>query len=332
MTHRSMSNTGTTRAVRFHQAGGVEVLQTEIIPLPPPAPGEVQIRHRAIGVNFIDTYHRSGLYPLPLPSGLGQEGAGEITAIGEGVQGFAIGDRVAYAGGAPGSYSEARNLDAAHVVPLPADIPFDTAAASMLAGLTAEYLLHRTYRVQPGDTLLIHAAAGGVGSLACQWAQALGATVIGTAGGPEKCRLAQQWCHHVIDYKSENFTDRVRQLTQGAGVAAVYDSIGHDTFAASLACLRPFGLLVSYGNATGPVTGVNLGDLAANSLYVTRPLLFTHTRHRPTLLEMAGRLFTALRDGTLRPQIGLTAPLADAACVHIALQARQTSGACILHP
>src|SRR5574343_1771045 len=227
-------------AIRIHRTGGPEVLQWEAVDVPPPAPGEVRVRHAAVGLNFIDAYHRTGLYPLPLPAGIGLEGAGTVEALGEGVSDLAVGDRVAYAGGPVGAYAEVRNIPAHRLLKLPDAIGFETAAAMMLQGLTAAYLLRKTYCVQPGDAVLIHAAAGGVGLIACQWAKALGATVIGTVGSATKAELAKaHGCHHVINYSTENFTARVRDITGGAGVAVVYDGVGKDTFMGSLDCLRP---------------------------------------------------------------------------------------------
>ncbi|HTY99250.1 MAG TPA: quinone oxidoreductase, partial [Rhodocyclaceae bacterium] len=252
-----------THAIRIDQTGGPEVLRWEEVILPTPAANEAAVRHEAVGLNFVDIYHRSGLYPLALPSGLGMEGAGVVEAVGSGATDLAVGDRVAYAGGPPGSYAEKRNIPADRLVKLPASIDFQHAAAMMLQGMTVQYLLRRTYRVQPGDTILVHAAAGGVGLIACQWAKALGATVIGTVGSDAKADLARaHGCDHAIVYTRENFTERVREITKGEGVPVVYDSIGKDTFMGSLDCLRPLGMMVTFGNASGPVPPLDLLELS----------------------------------------------------------------------
>jgi len=326
-----------THAIRFSAHGGPEVLRWETVELPDPGPGEIRIRHRAIGVNFIDTYHRTGLYPVPLPSGLGQEGAGVVEAVGPGVTEFRPGDRVAYCGGSlspVGAYSEVRNFPAERAVRLPDDISFETAAAVMLKGLTAQFLVRRTHRVQPGDTVLIHAAAGGVGLLLVQWAKRLGATVIATAGNDEKAELVRaHGADHVIVYTRENFTERTRALTNGRGVDVVYDSVGRATFLGSLDSLRPLGLMVSFGNASGKVEPFDIGLLAQKgSLFLTRPTLFTHIARREDLLAMADELFAALRDGWLDVKIGQRFPLAQAAEAHRALESRRTTGATLLLP
>lgn len=321
-------------SIRFHRTGGPEVLQWEAVDVPAPAAGEARVRHQAIGLNFIDTYHRSGLYPVPLPSGLGQEAAGVVEAIGEGVTEVAVGDRVAYSGGVPGAYAEVRNVDARLLVPLPAHISCEQAAAMMMQGLTAQYLLRRTYPVQAGETILVHAAAGGVGMILCQWAKALGATVIGTVGSEAKAELAlAHGCDHAIIYTREDFTARVRELTAGAGVPVVYDSIGKDTFTGSLGCLRPFGLMVSYGNASGPVPPLDIGLLARmGSLYLTRPTLFTHVAQRADLLAMAAELFEVVASGQVRIEIKQRYALQDAARAHRDLEARRTTGSTVLLP
>ncbi|NMG44347.1 NADPH:quinone reductase [Aromatoleum toluvorans] len=321
-------------AIRFHQTGGPEVLQWETVDVGAPGAGEVTVRHHAIGLNYIDTYHRSGLYPMPLPSGLGIEGAGVVEAVGEGVTDFAPGDRVAYAGGPLGAYSEVRNLPAHRVVKLPAGLSFEQGAAMMLQGLTAQYLLRRTYRVQPGDTVLIHAAAGGVGLIACQWAKALGATVIGTVGSDAKAELARaHGCDHPIVYTREKFAERVREITGGAGLPVVYDSIGKDTFMDSLRCLRPLGMMVLFGAASGPVPPFDLGLLnTMGSLYVTRPGIAAYTAKREDLVAMANELFEVVESGKVRIEINQRYALRDAAQAHSDLEARRTTGSTILLP
>lgn len=326
-----------THAIRFSAHGGPEVLRWETVDLPDPGPGELRIRHQAIGVNFIDTYHRTGLYPVALPSGLGQEGAGVVEAVGPGVTEFRPGDRVAYCGGAlspVGAYSEVRNFPAERAVRLPDDISFETAAAVMLKGLTAQFLVRRTHRVQPGDTVLIHAAAGGVGLLLVQWAKQLGATVIATAGNDEKAELVRaHGADHVIVYTRENFTERTRALTNGCGVDVVYDSVGRATFLGSLDSLRPLGLMVSFGNASGKVEPFDIGLLAQKgSLFLTRPMLFTYIARREDLLAMAEELFAAIRQGWLDVKIGQRFSLSQAAEAHRALESRRTIGATLLLP
>ncbi|MBW7862079.1 MAG: quinone oxidoreductase [Rhodocyclaceae bacterium] len=321
-------------AIRFETTGGPEVLQWQEVDPAQPGPGEVRVRHRAVGLNYIDTYHRSGLYPVPLPSGLGVEGAGEVEAVGEGVTEWAVGDRVAYAGGPIGAYSEVRCLPADRLLRLPDAISFEQGAAMMLQGLTAQYLLRRTYRVQPGDTILIHAAAGGVGLIVCQWAKALGATVIGTVGSEDKAALARaHGCDHTILYRSENFTERVKAITGGAGVAVVYDSIGKDTFLASLDCLRPLGMMVLFGAASGPVPPFDIQVLAQKgSLFLTRPTLFTYTAKRADLVVMAEDLFEAVGSGKVRIEVNQRYALRDAAQAHRDLEARRTTGSTVLMP
>ena len=321
-------------AIRIHQTGGPEVLCWETVDLPAPAAGEATVRHHAVGLNYIDTYHRTGLYPLPLPSGIGLEGAGVVEAVGEGVSEVKVGDRVAYAGGPIGAYAEVRNIPAHRLLQLPDSIGFDTGAAMMLQGLTAAYLLRKTYRVQPGDAVLIHAAAGGVGLIACQWAKALGATVIGTVGSPAKAALAKaHGCDHVIDYTTENFNQRVRDITGGEGVAVVYDGVGKDTFMGSLDSLRPMGMMVSYGNASGPVPPVDLILLSQKgSLFITRPTLMTYTAKRADLLALGAELFEIVASGQVRIEVHQTYALRDAAQAHRDLEARKTTGSTILLP
>jgi NADPH2:quinone reductase len=323
--------------VRIEQFGGPEVMKLVDLPVGEPGPGQVRIRHHACGLNFIDVYQRTGLYTNPLPLTLGMEGAGVIEAVGEGVTHLQPGDRAAYAAGAPGAYSQARLHTAHHVVKLPDAIGFDTAAAMMLKGMTAQYLLKKTLPqggLQPGDFVLFHAAAGGVGLIACQWAKALGLQLIGTAGSEEKCRLAlEHGAAHAINYRSEDFVKRVREITGGLGVKVVYDSIGKDTFERSLDCLRPLGLLASFGNASGPVPPFSIGTLAAKgSLYVTRATLFTHTSTQAGLQAMASDLFDAVTSGKVKIRIDQRYPLADVAEAHRRLEARETTGCSVLLP
>jgi NADPH2:quinone reductase len=323
-------------AIRFHQTGGPEVLQWEEVGAGETAPvaGEARIRHHAVGVNFIDIYHRTGLYPLPLPSGIGLEGAGVVEAVGPGVTDFAVGDRVAYAGGPVGAYAEVRNLPADRLVKLPASISFETGAAMMLQGLTAQYLLRRTYKVQAGDTILIQAAAGGVGLIVCQWAKALGATVIGTVSSDEKAALAKvHGCDHAINYTREDFPARVKEITRGAGVNVVYDSIGRDTFQGSLDCLRPLGMMVTFGNASGPVPPFDTAELAKRgSLFLTRPSLFAYTAKRSDLVAMADELFGVVGDGRVKIEVNARYALRDAAQAQADLAARRTTGSIVLLP
>lgn len=321
-------------AIRIHRTGGPEVLQWEAVDVPSPAPGEVRVRHAAVGLNFIDTYHRTGLYPLPLPAGIGLEGAGTVEALGEGVSELQVGDRVAYAGGPVGAYAEVRNIPAHRLLKLPDAIGFETAAAMMLQGLTAAYLLRKTYCVQLGDAVLIHAAAGGVGLIACQWAKALGATVIGTVGSATKAELAKaHGCDHVINYSTENFTQRVRELTGGEGLAVVYDGVGKDTFMGSLDSLRPMGMMVTYGNASGPVPPLDLLLLSQKgSLFVTRPTLMNYTARREDLLVLGEVLFAMVVAGKVKIEVHQRYALRDAAQAHIDLEARKTTGSTILIP
>jgi NADPH2:quinone reductase len=323
-----------TYAIRIHQTGGPEVLSWEPVELPAPAAGEATVRHAAVGLNFIDTYHRTGLYPLPLPSGIGLEGAGVVEAVGAGVTEVKVGDRVAYAGGPLGAYAEVRNIPAHRLLKLPDAISFDTAAAMMLQGLTAAYLLRKTYRVQPGDAVLIHAAAGGVGLIACQWAKALGATVIGTVGSAAKAELAKvHGCDHVINYSTENFVARVREITGGEGVPVVYDGVGKDTFMGSLDSLRPLGMLVTYGNASGPVPPLDLLLLSQKgSLFVTRPTIMSYTAKRTDLEALGAELFDVVASGKVKIEVHQRYALKDAAQAHCDLEARKTTGSTILIP
>lgn len=322
------------KAVRFHRTGGPEVLRYEDVELDKPGPGEVRIRHTAIGLNFVDTYYRSGLYPLALPSGIGNEAAGIVEELGPKVKGLKVGDRVAYAGGPQGAYSEARNIPAHVLVKLPKEIGDREAASIMLKGMTTEYLLRRTYRLKEGDTVLFHAAAGGVGLIFCQWAKALGAKVIGTVSSDEKAALAKKHgAKWVINTSKENFVERVKEITKGRGVPVVYDSVGKDTWAGSLDCLSPRGLMVSFGNASGPVDGVNLGILAQKgSLYVTRPTLFTYNAAREDLEASARALFKRVAAGDVKIRINQTYPLAEAAQAQTDLTSRRTTGSTVLLP
>ena len=321
-----------TKAIRIEQTGGPEVMKLVDIDLPAPGPQEVQVRHHAIGLNYIDVYFRTGLYPVPLPAGIGLEGAGVISAVGSEINHLRPGDRVAYAGRPPGSYSQARNMPTNALVKLPNTIDFDTGAAMMLKGLTAEYLLHRSYPVREGQTILMHAAAGGVGLILCQWAKALGVTVIGTVGSEEKAKLARaHGCDHVILYRKENVVERVREITGGEMLPVVYDSVGKDTFQISLDCLQPFGTMVSFGNASGAVPPVPLTALRG-SLFLTRPSLMPHTENRATLEEMATRLFKIIGSGKVKIRIDQRYPLADAVQAHIDLESRKTTGSTLLIP
>ncbi|MFL6661311.1 MAG: quinone oxidoreductase family protein [Rhizobacter sp.] len=327
----------TVNAVRIEQFGGPEVLELTRIPIGEPGAGEVRIRHHACGLNYIDVYQRTGLYPNKLPLVLGVEAAGVVEAVGEGVTHLAPGDRAAYASQSPGSYAEVRVLPAKTVVKLPDDIGFDTAAGMMLKGLTAQYLLKKTLPqggLQAGDHVLFHAAAGGVGLIACQWARALGLQLIGTAGSDEKCRLAlDHGAAHAINYRTEDFVARVGEITGGKGVKVVYDSVGKDTFERSLDCLRPFGLLASFGNSSGPVPPFALGTLGPRgSLYLTRPTLFTHLATRESTQSMADDLFAVVRGGTVKIRIAQRYALADTAKAHRDLEARNTIGSSVLMP
>jgi NADPH2:quinone reductase len=323
-----------TRAIRIHQPGGADALVLDDVALPPPGAGEVRLRQTAIGVNFIDVYHRTGAYPLPtMPHGIGMEAAGVVEALGEGVRGFRIGDRVAYAAPPPGSYAEARNVRAAILVPLPDAIPDPIAASIMLQGMTARYLLKQTYRVRRGDWVLVHAAAGGMGLFLCQWAQALGAHVIGTVSSDEKAALAaRHGCDHPVIYTREDFAARVKDLTGGRGVAVVYDGVGKDTFLKSLDCLAVRGTLANYGSASGPPDPLAPAALGVRSLFLTRPTLFQHVATRPELLANARDVFAAVTSGMVRVQPPRTYPLADAARAHRDLESRATTGSLVLLP
>jgi NADPH:quinone reductase len=322
------------KVVRFHATGGPEVLRWEDVEVGEPGEGQARVRHTAVGVNFIDTYHRSGLYPLPLPSGIGSEAAGVVEAVGPGVSVVRPGDRVAYAGGPPGSYSEARLIPASILVPIPDGVSDETAAAVMLKGMTAQYLIRRSYRVKAGETVLFHAAAGGVGLIACQWLQALGATVIGTVGSNEKMAVARaHGCSHVVVSSREDIVKRVREITGGAGVPVVYDSVGKDTFLTSLDCLKPLGLLVSYGNSSGKVAPFDIGILSQKgSLYLTRPTLATFTATRADLEATAKEVFDVIREGKVKVEVRHTYPLADAERVHRDLEGRRTVGSIVITP
>ncbi|WP_377288689.1 quinone oxidoreductase family protein [Rhizobium sp. SG2393] len=322
------------QAIVIRELGGPEVLKYEGVSLDPPGPGEVQIRQVAIGLNFIDVYFRTGLYKSEsLPFIPGKEGAGIITAVGDNVAGFAVGDRVAY-GTSDGAYASERNIDAHQLLKVPDEIPLETAAAMMLKGMTAQYLLNQTYEVGPGTTILFHAAAGGVGLIAGQWAKALGATVIGTAGSQAKIDLALAHGYdHVINYNSENFVSRVKQLTGGKGVDVAYDSVGRDTFPATLDCIRPRGLWVSFGNASGPVENFGIGILAQKgSLFATRPTLYSYVSTRATLEACANSLFDIVRSNKVRININQTYPLSDAGRAQADLESRKTSGTTLLIP
>ncbi|MAF96166.1 MAG: quinone oxidoreductase [Rhodospirillaceae bacterium] len=323
-----------TKAVRIHETGGPEVLRYEDVDVGDTGPGEVRLKHTAIGLNYIDVYQRSGMYPIgDLPKTLGMEAAGVIEEIGADVEGFAVGDRVAYAMGL-GGYAEERVWGTERLVKLPDGIDDQTAAAMMLQGMTAYYLLNRTYRVKPGDTILFYAAAGGVGLIACQWARHLGATVIGCVGSEEKAELAKaNGCDHPILYRAENVPERVKEITGGEGVPVVYDSIGKDTFEDSLDCLRPFGLMVSFGSASGPVDPFNIASLGPKgSLHVTRQTLATHTATRELLDECAGAVFDVVQGGHVKINVNQTYPLAETAQAHTDLEARKTTGSTVLLP
>jgi len=321
-------------AIRIHQTGGPEVLQWESVTVGEPGPGEARVRHTAVGLNYIDTYHRSGLYKLPLPSGIGLEAAGVVEAVGPGVTDIAKGDRVAYCGGPPGSYAEVRAMPADKLVKLPDGVSDRSAATLMLKGLTVQYLFRQTFPLKGGETILFHAAAGGVGSIACQWARALGVTMIGTVGSDEKAALAKaNGCAHTIVYTRENFVERVKELTGGKGVPVVYDSIGKDTFPASLDCLKPRGMFVSFGNASGPVAAFDIGLLAQKgALFATRPTLFAYVVTRADLLRMADEMFALVKAGKIVSDAKQTYALKDARDAHRDLEARKTTGATLLLP
>ena len=322
------------KAIQFHSTGGPEVLQWEEVTVGDPGPGEIRVKHTAIGLNYIDTYHRTGLYPLPLPHGIGMEGAGHVTAIGNGVTDLAVGDRVAYAGPPPGSYAEERLMAASTAVKIPNGVDDETAAAMMLKGMTAQYLIRQTYPIKAGDTILIHAAAGGVGQIVCQWAKSLGATVIGTVGNDEKAEMVRALgCDHPIVYTREDFVEKVMDITASAKLPVVYDSVGQDTFMKSLDCLQPLGTMVSFGQSSGAVPPLDLGIFAQKgSLFFTRPTLMTYTANRADLLAMTDDLFTVVQDGTVKIAIDQRFALQDARAAHEALEGRQTTGSTILLP
>ena len=322
-----------TNAIMIQQPGGPEEMRWEEVQIGAPGPGEVRLTQSAIGLNYIDCYHRSGLYPLEMPHGIGMEAAGTVEEVGDGVTELAVGDRVAYACPPPGAYAEVRNISADKVVKLPDSIDNETAAAMMLQGMTVQYLIRSTFRVQAGQTVLFHAAAGGVGLIACQWLKRLGVTVIGTVGSPEKAELAKaHGCDHTILYREESFVDRVLELTDGVGVPVVYDSVGSDTYPGSLDCLEPRGMFVSFGNASGPITNFDPGLLAAKgSLFFTRPTLMTYTASRDDLVASANDLFEAVQKG-VKIEIHQRYALQDAAQAHRDLEARKTTGSTIFLP
>ena len=322
-----------SKAIRFHRQGGPEVLQLDDIQVGEPGPGQVRIRHTAIGVNFGDTYQRSGLYPMQVPAVAGNEAAGVVEAVGPGVKGLKKGDRVAYTG-LPGAYCEERVVPADRMVKIPSGISDEQAASMMLKGMTVHYLIFSTYRVRKGDTVLWHAAAGGVGLIACQWLKKLGVTVIGTVGSEEKARLAKaHGCKHVINYSTENFVERVKEITKGKKVPVVYDSVGKSTWEGSLDCLQPRGLMVSFGNASGAVPPVNLGILPAKgSLYVTRPTLNTYIASREELVKRSSDLFNAVKSKKVKIETTARYKLADAANAHRDLEGRKTTGSVVLIP
>jgi NADPH2:quinone reductase len=319
-------------AIRFEKAGGPEVLAWQEVDVGRPGEGQVRLRHTAVGLNYIDTYHRSGLYPLPMPSGLGSEAAGVVEEVGPGVSGLKSGDRVAYAGGPIGAYAESRIMPADRLVPVPAEITDQQAAAMMLKGMTAWYLIRRTHPVKRGETILIHAAAGGVGLIVCQWAKHLGATVIGTVGDDDKAALVKRnGCDHPIVYRREDFVARVNEITQGKKLPVVYDSVGKDTFYKSLDCLAPLGLMASFGQSSGAIGPVDIGILAAKgSLFLTRPTLNTYTATRENLLTAACELFQTVASGAVKITINQTYPLREAARAHRDLEARKTTGQTVL--
>ncbi|KQT82708.1 quinone oxidoreductase [Methylobacterium sp. Leaf466] len=323
-----------TKAIRVHEYGGPEVMRLEEVTLPEPGPGQIRVRQTAIGVNFIDIYFRSGAYKAAaLPFTPGKEGAGVIVSLGEGVTGFRVGERVAY-GSAANTYAEEVVIEASAAVHLSERVDDVTAAAMMLKGLTAEYLLHRTYKVKAGDTILFHAAAGGVGLIACQWAKHLGATVIGTVGSTEKAELARaNGCDHVILYRDEDFAAKVKEITKGKGVPVVYDGVGKDTFPASLDCISPLGLFASFGSASGPIPPFDIALLNTKGcLYATRPSLFAYSSHRDVLDSMAANLFSVVGNGAVKIPVHSQAPLAEAQQVHRDLAGRKTTGATVMIP
>ena len=321
-------------AIRIHQTGGPEVLQWESVAVLEPGPGEARVRHTAVGLNYIDTYHRSGLYKLPLPSGIGVEAAGVVEAVGPGVIDISKGDRVAYGGHSPGSYAEVRVMPADKLVKLPDNVSDRSAATLMLKGLTVQYLFRQTFPLKGGETVLFHAAAGGVGLIACQWARALGVTLIGTVGSDEKAALAKaNGCAHTIVYTRENFVERVKEITGGKGVPVVYDSIGKDTFPGSLDCLKPRGLFVSFGSSSGPIAAFDIGLLVQKgSLFATRPSIAGYAVTRQDLLRMADEMLALVKAGKIVSEARQTYALKDAAQAHRDLEARKTTGATLLLP
>jgi NADPH2:quinone reductase len=322
------------KAIVIRQTGGPEVMEYVDVTVGEPGPGEARVRQHAVGLNYIDVYFRNGSYPQPLPGGIGMEGAGVVEAVGAGVSHIKPGDRVAYAGRPTGAYADLRVMPAAILVKLPDSIDFETAAAMMLQGLTVQYLFRRTFPLKGGETILFHAAAGGVGLIACQWARAMGVTMIGTVGSDDKAELARaHGCAHTINYKTENFVERVKALTGGKGVPVVYDSIGKDTFTGSLDCLSPLGMMVSFGAASGPVPSFNLSELASRgSLFITRPSLFNYIARREDLEAGAAELFAMVESGKVKIDINQRYALKDAARAHIDLEARKTTGSSILIP
>jgi len=322
------------KAIRFSEVGGPEVLKLVDVEVGDPKPGEVRLRHTAVGLNFIDTYHRTGLYPVPLPSGIGLEAAGVVEAVGAGVKGWKVGDRAAYGVGGLGAYAQARNMPANRISKLPKAISDEQAAGMMLKGMTVRYLLRASYKVKRGETILLHAAAGGVGLILSQWAKALGVKVIGTVGSDDKIDIAKaHGCAHVLNSRSDDVVKKVRELTDGKGVPVVYDGVGQATLMTSLDCLAPRGLLVSFGNASGPVTALNLGWLSARgSLYVTRPTLMTYTATDADLKETAGDLIEMVKSGKVKIPVNQRYALADAAQAHRDLEARKTTGTTVLIP
>lgn len=322
------------KAIRFSETGGPEVLKLVDVDVEKPGPGQVRVRQTAVGLNYIDTYHRSGLYSVPLPSGIGLEGAGVVEELGEGVTNLKVGDRVAYGVGALGAYAEVRNMPANRISKIPAGISDETAAGMMLKGMTVRYLLRATYKVQPGETILLHAAAGGVGLILSQWAKALGVTVIGTVGSDDKMKIAREHgCDHVINSTTENTVARVKEITGGKGVPVVYDGVGQATLITSLDCLKPRGLLVSFGNASGPVKALDLGLLSAKgSLYVTRPTLMTYTASDAELQETADDLMAMVASGKVKIPVNQRYALGDAVQAHRDLESRKTTGTTVLLP
>ena len=322
------------KAIRIHEPGGAEVLRYEDVDIPAPGAGEVLLQQKACGLNYIDVYHRMGAYPLSYPATIGMEGMGVVEAVGEGVTAFQPGDRVAYADLPPGAYAEARVMPWHRLVKLPDAISDQQAAAMMLQGMTVEYLIRRTFKVSKGDTVLFHAAAGGVGLIACQWLSHIGATVIGTVGSEEKAALARQHgCHHTINYRSEDFVARVKELTDGKGVPVVYDSVGKDTFDGSLDCLRPRGMMVLFGAASGPVPQLDPQVLAKKGcLYLTRPSLMVYNKERAELEASAAALFDVVTSGKVKIEVNQTYPLSETAQAHRDLEARKTTGSTVLLP